>query len=228
MASTAIITGASRGLGLALARALAARDWRLVIDARGAPALEAARRELAALTEVTALVGDVGDERHRQGLVTAAGDRIDVLVNNASILGPSPQPSLDAYPLDVLENVVKVNTLAPLRLIQLALPAMPEGARIVNVTSDAAVEAYEGWGGYGASKAALEQITQVLAVERPGLAVYAFDPGDMNTALHQEAFPGEDISDRPPPEDSVPALIALLTGDLPSGRYRDADIRVNT
>ena len=228
MASTAIITGASRGLGLALARALAARDWRLVIDARGAPALEAARRELAALTHVTALVGDVGDERHRRALVTAAGDRIDALVNNASVLGPSPQPSLDVYPLDVLEDVLRVNTLAPLRLIQLALPAMPDGARIVNVTSDAAVEAYEGWGGYGASKAALEQITQVLAAERPQLAVYAFDPGDMNTALHQEAFPGEDISDRPPPEDSVPALIALLTGDLPSGRYRDADVRVNS
>jgi NAD(P)-dependent dehydrogenase (short-subunit alcohol dehydrogenase family) len=228
MASTAIITGASRGLGLALARELAARRWRLVIDARGADALEAARRELAALTEVTALVGDVADERHRRALVTAAGDRIDALVNNASILGPSPQPPLDAYPLDVLEDVLKVNTLAPLRLIQLALPAMPEGARIVNVTSDAAVEAYEGWGGYGASKAALEQVTQVLAVERPQLAVYAFDPGDMNTAMHQEAFPGEDISDRPPPEDSVPALLALLTGDLPSGRYRDADVKVGT
>jgi NAD(P)-dependent dehydrogenase (short-subunit alcohol dehydrogenase family) len=228
MASTAVITGASRGLGLALARALAAREWRLIIDARGAPALEAARHELAALTDVTALVGDVADERHRRALVTAAGDRIDALVNNASILGPSPQPSLDAYPLDVLEDVVKVNTLAPLRLIQLALPAMPEGARIVNVTSDAAVEAYEGWGGYGASKAALEQLTQVLAVERPQLAVYAFDPGDMNTAMHQEAFPGEDISDRPPPEDSVPALLALLTGELPSGRYRDADVKVGT
>jgi NAD(P)-dependent dehydrogenase (short-subunit alcohol dehydrogenase family) len=226
MASTALITGASRGLGLALARALAAREWRLVIDARGAPALEATRRELAALTDVTALVGDVCDERHRRALVTAAGDRIDALVNNASILGPSPQPLLDAYPLDVLEDVLKVNALAPLRLIQLALPAMPDGARIVNVTSDAAVEAYEGWGGYGASKAALEQITRVLAAERPQLAVYAFDPGDMNTALHQEAFPGEDISDRPPPEDSVPALIALLTGALPSGRYRDADIKV--
>ena len=228
MASTALITGASRGLGLALARALAARHWRLVIDARGAPALEAARRELAALTDVTALVGDVADERHRRALVTAAGDRIDALVNNASILGPSPQPPLHAYPLDVLEDVLKVNALAPLRLIQLALPAMPAGSRIVNVTSDAAVEAYEGWGGYGSSKAALEQLTQVLAVERPQLAVYCFDPGDMNTAMHQEAFPGEDISDRPPPENSVPALVALLTADLPSGRYRDADVRVRT
>ena len=226
MASTAIITGASRGLGLALARALAARRWRLIIDARGADALEAARRELAAHTEVTALVGDVADERHRRALVTAAGDRIDALVNNASILGPSPQPTLDTYPLDVLEDVLKVNALAPLRLVQLALPAMPDGARIVNVTSDAAVEAYEGWGGYGSSKAGLEQLSRVLAAEESDVRVYWFDPGDMRTEMHQEAFPGEDISDRPPPEDSVPALIALLTGDLPSGRYRDADVKV--
>jgi NAD(P)-dependent dehydrogenase (short-subunit alcohol dehydrogenase family) len=225
-ARTALITGASRGLGLALARALAARGWRLVIDARGAPALEAARRELAAQTDVTALVGDVADDRHRRALVTAAGDRIDALVNNASVLGLSPQPPLAAHPLDVLEEVMRVNALAPLALIQLALPALPAGARIVNVTSDAAVEAYEGWGGYGSSKAALEQLTGVLAVEHPELAVYAFDPGDMNTAMHQAAFPGEDISDRPPPEDSVPALLALLEGDLPSGRYRDADITV--
>jgi NAD(P)-dependent dehydrogenase (short-subunit alcohol dehydrogenase family) len=226
MSSTALITGASRGLGLALARALAARGWRLVIDARGAPALEAARRELAAQTDVTALVGDVADERHRRALVTAAGDRIDALVNNASVLGLSPQPPLASHPLDVLEEVFRINALAPLALIQLALPAMPTGSRIVNITSDAAVEAYEGWGGYGSSKAALEQLTGVLAVERPELAVYAFDPGDMNTAMHQAAFPGEDISDRPPPEDSVPALLALLEGDLPSGRYRDADIKV--
>jgi NAD(P)-dependent dehydrogenase (short-subunit alcohol dehydrogenase family) len=224
MASTAIITGASRGLGLALARALAARRWRLVIDARGADALEAARRELAAHTDVTALVGDVADERHRRALVTAAGDRIDALVNNASILGPSPQPALEAYPLDVLEDVMKVNALAPLRLIQLALPVMPDGARIVNVTSDAAVEAYEGWGGYGSSKAALEALTRVLAVEHPDLRVYAVDPGDMNTRMHQEAFPGEDISDRPPPEESVPGLLALVEGDLASGRYRARDL----
>jgi NAD(P)-dependent dehydrogenase (short-subunit alcohol dehydrogenase family) len=226
MPKTALITGASRGLGLALARALADRGWRLVVDARGAPALEAARRELAATTDVTALAGDVADDRHRRALVAAAGDRIDALVNNASILGPSPQPPLADYPLDVLEQVLGVNALAPLALVQLALPAMPAGARIVNVTSDAAVEAYEGWGGYGSSKAALEQLTNVLAVERPELAVYAFDPGDMNTAMHQAAFPGEDISDRPPPEESVPGLLALLEGDLPSGRYRDADLRV--
>jgi NAD(P)-dependent dehydrogenase (short-subunit alcohol dehydrogenase family) len=226
MPSTALITGASRGLGLALARALADRGWRLVLDARGAPALEAARRELSALTEVTAIAGDVVDDWHRAALVEAAGGRIDALVNNASVLGMSPQPALADHPLGILEDVLRVNALAPLALIQVALPSLPVGARVVNVTSDAAVEAYEGWGGYGSSKATLEQLTRVLAVERPQLNVYAFDPGDMNTALHQAAFPGEDISDRPPPEDSVPALLALLEGDLPSGRYRAADLAV--
>jgi NAD(P)-dependent dehydrogenase (short-subunit alcohol dehydrogenase family) len=226
MPSTALITGASRGLGLALARALADRGWRLILDARGAPALEAARRELSALSEVTALAGDVANDWHRVALVEAAGGRIDALVNNASILGMSPQPTLANYPVKVLEDVMRVNALAPLALTQVAMPFLPPGARVVNVTSDAAVEAYEGWGGYGSSKAMLEQLTRVLAVERPELNFYAFDPGDMNTALHQAAFPGEDISDRPPPEDSVPALLALLEGDLPSGRYRAADLAV--
>ena len=227
MPSTALITGASRGLGLALARALAERGWRLVIDARGAAALEDARRELAQLTEVTALAGDVADDWHRAALVDAAKGRIDALVNNASVLGLSPQPALADHPLAVLEDVVRVNAFAPLALIQAALPVLPAGARVVNVTSDAAVEAYEGWGGYGSSKAMLEQLTRVLAVERPQLNVYAFDPGDMNTALHQAAFPGEGISDRPPPEESVPALLELLEGALPSGRYRAADLTVN-
>jgi NAD(P)-dependent dehydrogenase (short-subunit alcohol dehydrogenase family) len=226
MPSTALITGASRGLGLALARALAERRWRLIIDARGADALEAARRELAELTDVTALPGDVADDSHRTALVSAAGGHIDALVNNASILGPSPQPALADYPLGVLTDVVNVNAIAPLALVQTALASLPTGARVVNVTSDAAVEAYEGWGGYGSAKAMLEQLTRVLAVELPQLHVYAFDPGDMNTALHQAAFPGEDISDRQPPEDSVPALLELLEGDLPSGRYRAADLAV--
>jgi NAD(P)-dependent dehydrogenase (short-subunit alcohol dehydrogenase family) len=228
MASTALITGASRGLGLALARELAERGWRLVLDARGAPALEAAQRELATLTDVTALPGDVADAWHRAALIDAAGGRIDALVNNASILGPSPQPALADYPLDILDDVFRINTLAPLALVQAALPSLPPGGRVVNVTSDAAVEAYEGWGGYGSSKAALEQLTRILAVERPQLRVYAFDPGDMNTALHQAAFPGEDISDRPPPEDSVPALLELIEGELPSGRYRAADLKAAT
>ena len=226
MASTALITGASRGLGLELARSLAARGWRLVLDARGAPALEAARRELATQTEVVALPGDVSDDWHRAALVHAADGRIDALVNNASVLGVSPLPALVDYPIAALDDVLHVNVLAPLALIRSALPALNPGARVVNVTSDAAVEAYECWGGYGASKAALEQLTRVLAVERPELRVYAFDPGDMNTAMHQAAFPGEDISDRPPPEESVPALLELLEGDLPSGRYRAAELGV--
>jgi NAD(P)-dependent dehydrogenase (short-subunit alcohol dehydrogenase family) len=225
-APTALVTGASRGLGLALARALAARGWRLIIDGRGAPALEAVRRELAAVTEVTAVAGDVVDDSHCATLVRAADGRIDALVNNASVLGVSPLPALVDYPIAALDDVLHVNVLAPLALIRSALPALHPGARVVNVTSDAAVEAYEGWGGYGASKAALEHLTRVLAVERPELRVYAFDPGDMNTAMHQAAFPGEDISDRPPPEESVPALLELLAGDLPSGRYRAAELGV--
>ena len=216
---TALITGASRGFGLALARALARRSWRLVIDARGAEALEAARAELASLTEVVAIPGDVADHEHRRAMVTAAGPRIDLLVNNASLLGPSPQPRLAAYPLDVLEHVYRVNVHAPLALFQAALPALAPGACVINVTSDAAVEAYEGWGGYGSSKAALEQLTRVLAAEHPELRIVAVDPGDMNTQMHQDAFPGEDISDRPPPEVSVPGLLAIIYGDAPSGRY---------
>ena len=216
---TALITGASRGLGLALARELARRSWRLVIDARGADDLEAARQELAAVTEVTAIPGDVADPEHRRALLAAAGPRIDLLVNNASVLGPSPQPPLADYPLGVLEHVYRVNVLAPLALVQAALPSLPPGASVVNVTSDAAVEAYEGWGGYGSSKAALEHVTRTLAAEHPELRFLAVDPGDMNTRMHQEAFPGEDISDRPPPEASVPGLLAVVFGDAPSGRY---------
>jgi NAD(P)-dependent dehydrogenase (short-subunit alcohol dehydrogenase family) len=221
---TALITGASRGLGLALARALIRDDWKLVIDARGAADLEAVARELGHLGDVTALPGDVSDPLHRRALVDAAGGSIDLLVNNASTLGPSPQPPLARYPASELQRVFRVNVLAPVALIQLALPHIQDGGTIVNVTSDAAVEAYEGWGGYGSAKAALEQITAVLAAEQPRLRVYAVDPGDMRTQMHQEAFPGEDISDRPPPEESVPGFIALIEGDLPSGRYRAHDL----
>jgi NAD(P)-dependent dehydrogenase (short-subunit alcohol dehydrogenase family) len=221
---TAIVTGASRGLGLELARALAERGWRLVIDARGADALETARTELAESTQVTALAGDVSEEGHRRALVEAAGDPIDLLVNNASDLGPSPLPRLAEYLLDELERVYRTNVLAPLGLVQLALPLMPDGGRIVNVTSDAGAEAYEGWGGYGSSKAALEQLTAILAAENPGLRVYSVDPGDMRTEMHQRAFPGEDISDRPEPAGSVPGLLALIEADLPSGRYVAAEV----
>ena len=216
---TAIVTGASRGLGLALAGALADRGWRLVIDARDGVALERAAAGLRDRTTVVALAGDVADPEHRAALAAAAGPSVDVLVNNASALGPSPLPPLYAFPLDQLEQVYRVNVLAPLALTQLVLPQLVEGARVLNVSSDAAVEAYEGWGGYGSSKAALEQLSAVLAVEHPALRVYAVDPGDMRTRMHQDAFPGEDISDRPPPEASVPGLLALIEGDLPSGRY---------
>lgn len=222
--STAIITGASRGLGLALARALTGPGRRLVIDARGADDLERAARELGRHGDVVAIAGDVADAAHRRALVAAAGDRIDLLVNNASVLGPSPQPPLAGYPLEELQRVMRVNVLAPLALVQLALPRMTPGATIVNVTSDAAVEPYPGWGGYGSAKAALEQLSAILAAEQPDLRVLTVDPGDMRTRMHQEAFPGEDISDRPPPEASVPGLLALIEGDQPSGRYLARDV----
>jgi NAD(P)-dependent dehydrogenase (short-subunit alcohol dehydrogenase family) len=216
-----ILTGASRGLGLELTRALVGRGWQLVVDARDAGALEAA---VGPLEGVTAIAGDVTDAGHRHALVAAAGSRIDLLVNNASSLGPSPLPALADYPLTELARVYETNVLAPLGLVQLALPRLTPGAALLDVTSDAAVEPYEGWGGYGSAKAALEQLTAVLAVEHPDLRVYTVDPGDMRTAMHQDAFPGEDISDRPPPEDSVPGLLALIEGSLPSGRYRAADL----
>jgi NAD(P)-dependent dehydrogenase (short-subunit alcohol dehydrogenase family) len=220
---TAIITGASRGLGLALAGGLARLGWRLVIDARGKDELRRAARELSEFTDVLALVGDVAEAAHRQALIAAAGERIDLLVNNASVLGPSPQPELGSYPLGDLEHVFRINVWAPLALIQLALPRIAGGC-VINVTSDAAVEPYPGWGGYGSSKAALDQLTAVLGAEHPDLRVYAVDPGDMRTRMHQEAFPGQDISDRPLPEQSVPGLLGLIGGSLPSGRYRAREL----
>ena len=218
---TALITGASRGLGLALARRLTRDGWDLIIDARGAEALEAARAELSELSRVVAIPGDVTDEQHRWELTEAARDAggLDALVNNASILGPSPQPQLLDYPLDALEEVYHANTLAPLALIQAVRRELKPEARILNITSDVGVKPYPGWGGYGPSKAALEHLSAILAAENLSLRVYWVDPGDMRTQMHQEAFPGEDISDRPLPDESVPGLIELLTGDLPSGRY---------
>lgn len=227
MSRTALITGASRGLGRALARTLAGRGWTLVLDARGAEALRDIEWELG--SAAVTIAGDVADPAHRAQLA-AAVDRLgglDLLVNNASALGPSPQPALADYPLAELTQVYRVNVFAPLCLTQLLLPRLSApGGRIVNVSSDAAVEPYPGWGGYGSAKAALDQLTAILGAERPDLSVYAFDPGDMRTDLHQQAFPGEDISDRPEPETVVPALLRLIEADLPSGRYRAADLMV--
>jgi NAD(P)-dependent dehydrogenase (short-subunit alcohol dehydrogenase family) len=222
----ALITGASRGLGRAAAHALARRGWSLIVDARRAADLADAMRGLA---DVAAVPGDVTDPGHRADLAAAVGRAggLDVLVNNASRLGPSPQPLLRDYPLDELARVYESNVVAPLALIQLlTAPLAAAGGTIVNVSSDAAVEAYPGWGGYGSSKAALDQLTAVLAAEEPSLRCYAFDPGDMRTDMHQQAFPGEDISDRPEPETVVPALLRLIDERSPSGRYRASDLAV--
>jgi len=221
--AVALVTGGSQGLGRALVEALAGEGWSVVTDARSAGDLEEVAR-----AGVTTVAGDVTDPAHRAALLDAVArlGRLDLLVNNASVLGPSPQPVLAGYPLDVLRRVYEVNVIAPLALVQLALPLLREAkGRIVNVTSDAAVEAYEGWGGYGSSKAALEQLSAVLAAEEPEVTVWAVDPGDMRTRMHQEAFPGEDISDRPEPATVAPTLLALVGGDLPSARVRLADLQ---
>jgi NAD(P)-dependent dehydrogenase (short-subunit alcohol dehydrogenase family) len=218
---TALITGASRGLGLELARALAARGWNLILDGRDPARLRAARDELAQITHVAALAGDVAEPRHRDELAVLARGHagLDALINNAGALGPSPLPSLlDLDPAE-LTRLFAVNAVAPLALVQRLREHLKPDARIVNVTSDAAVNPYAGWGGYGASKAALEQLSAVLAAECPDLRVYWVDPGDMRTDMHQAAFPGEDIGDRPLPIERVPAFVRLLEEGPPSGRY---------
>ena len=217
---TALITGASKGLGRALAGALAARGWRLVVDARTPGSLA------AELPGAAVVAGDVTDPGHRGALAAAVDTlgRLDLLVNNASDLGPSPLPALARYPLEALRRVYETDVVAPLALIQMMAPRL-RAARgiVVNVSSDAAAEPYPGWGGYGSAKAALDQLSAVLAVEEPDLRVYAVDPGDMRTDMHQAAFPGEDITDRPEPAAVVPALLRLLDARPPSGRYRAAD-----
>ena len=220
--ANAIITGGSRGLGLALARRLSADGWGVVIDGRHADALQSAAAQLGP-GPVEAVVGDVTDARHRAALVEAAGrlGGLDLLVNNASTLGPTPLPPVAQLAPAALGEIFTVNVLAPLALIQVALPLLERSqGTIINVSSDAAVEGYEGWGGYGASKAALEQLSRVLAVENPGVRVHWVDPGDMRTQMLQDAFPGEDISDRPLPEESVPGFLALITEPHRSGRYQ--------
>ncbi len=222
----ALITGASRGLGRVTARALADRGWSLVVDARRDADLADATREIP---RVVAIPGDVTDPGHRADLVAAVQrlGPLDVLVNNASSLGPSPLPPLREYGLGQLRRVYETNVLAPLALIQLLADSLGAASgAVINVSSDAAVEAYQGWGGYGSAKAALDQVTAVLAAEEPGLRWYAFDPGDMRTEMAQQAFPGEDISDRPEPETVVPALLRLIDERPPSGRYRAADLAI--
>ncbi len=223
--STAIITGGSRGFGLALAGALLAEDWQVVIDGRDRPSLAEAAERLGPRCHV--VPGDVTDDRHREDLVSTAGrlGALRLLVNNAGTLGPSPLPELRSVPPETLLDVLAVNVVAPLALTQLALPQLEANSgAVVNVTSDAAVEAYEGWGVYGASKAALEQLSNVLAVESPAVRVWWFDPGDMRTEMHQAAFPGEDISDRARPDEVAPAMLRLLASRPPSGRIRASDL----
>lgn len=222
----ALVTGGSRGLGLALTVELVRGGWRVVVDARDGERLRNAIEGMPP-GSVTAVPGDVADPGHRRALADAVdvGGGLDLLVNNASVLGPSPQPRLADYPLDVLAEVYAVNVLAPIGLLQLVLPHLERrNGRVVDVSSDAAVEPYEGWGGYGSAKAALDHLTAILAAEHPSLRIYSFDPGDMATDLQQQAFPGEDISDRAAPETVVPALLRLVEDDLPSGRYRAAEL----
>jgi NAD(P)-dependent dehydrogenase (short-subunit alcohol dehydrogenase family) len=227
----ALITGASRGLGRALASGLAAAGYALVIDARDPRALRLAadairadaRRAGHADADVTALPGDITDPAHRAVLGAAGG--IDLLVNNAGTLGAAPLPALADYPVEQLRAAFEANVIAPIALTQLFLPVLRErGGAILNVTSDAAVEPYAGWGGYGAAKAAIEQASNVLAAEETAVRVWWVDPGDLRTDMHQAAFPDEDISDRPLPESVVPALVRLVTERLPSGRYRAAEL----
>ncbi len=230
--SVAIVTGASRGLGEALAAGLARSGWSLVVDGRDHSTLETAAERLRAHTtdgtRVVAVVGDITDEEHRHALTAAAFGLggLDLVVNNAGTLGTSPLPSLADYPLGDLRVAFEVNVVAPLGLVQDTLPLLLDSPhpRVINVTSDAGVEAYEGWGGYGAGKAALEHLGAVLAVEFPGLTVWSVDPGDLRTVMHQAAFPGEDISDRPEPSTVVPAFLELIGSDRPSGRFRAAEL----
>jgi NAD(P)-dependent dehydrogenase (short-subunit alcohol dehydrogenase family) len=250
---TAIVTGASRGLGQALARGLVKRGWSVVIDARGAEALArvaadlesaasiavtaggtngGAARPSGSLPQVRAVPGDVTDPSHVAALVDAAerlGD-LELVVNNASALGPSPLPAVTSYPPDGLRETVETNLIGPLLLIQAATPLLRRAhrPRVVNITSDASVESYPGWGGYGASKAALDHLSAVLAAEEPGWAVWAVDPGDLRTRMHQDAFPGEDISDRPEPESVVSAFLALVESELPSARLRLSDVEATS
>jgi NAD(P)-dependent dehydrogenase (short-subunit alcohol dehydrogenase family) len=222
----ALITGASLGLGRALAFELARRGWDLTIDARHAEPLATTARALSELTSVRAIVGDVGDPQHRQELVAAVAGvgKLDLVVNNASDLGGSPLPKLRDLEPNAYEQLLRTNVVAPQQLIRTVLPYLQPPAVIINVSSDAGVDHYETWGGYGSSKAALDHQTLTWAAEEPDFTWYSLDPGDMRTAMHQAAFPGEDITDRPEPETVAPIVATLISSGLPSGRYRAADL----
>ena len=222
-APTAIVTGASRGFGAAVAHSLAEDGWALIVDGRDATALHDAA---GSAVRTIAIAGDIADAQHRDDLATAAASLggVDLVVLNAGTLGPSPLPPLSRLGLGDLRATLEINLVAQLGVVQALLPHLRAGATIVAITSDAAVEPYEGWGAYGAAKAGMEHLAAVLAVERPDLRVLRVDPGDMRTRMHQDAFPGEDISDRPEPQESVPGLRALIAGPFPSGRYRVADV----
>ena len=231
MQRTALITGASRGLGEVLADFLAKQQYRLIITARGEGALRQVADNLSSYTEVIALAGDITDAAHRRRLVEVVGEGLELLVNNASDLGPSPQPQLVDYPLANLRNVYESNVMAPLALIQETLPLLKaRQGWVVNLSSDAAVGAYEAWGGYGSSKAALDLMSATLAKElaSEGISVVSVDPGDMRTQMHQDAFPGEDISDRPLPEVTLPFWAWLLgqkSADISGERFQaQADV----
>ncbi|KAA8885046.1 SDR family oxidoreductase [Nocardia colli] len=223
---TALITGASAGFGLALSRALVQRGWRVIGTGRRADRLAQAAEELGAA--FIAIPGDVTDPAHRALLAETASSagELALVVNNASRLGPSPLARLADYPLDELELVYRTNVLAPLAVVQFALPLLAPGGSVVNISSDAALEPYPEWGGYGSSKAALDQLTAILGAEHPDVSIYAFDPGDMRTEMHQAAFPGDDISDRPQPDTVVPALLRLLQEKPKNARYAAADFAV--
>jgi NAD(P)-dependent dehydrogenase (short-subunit alcohol dehydrogenase family) len=226
----AVLTGASQGLGLALATALASRGWSLVVDARHGDRLAAATAGLPGGPHPM-VAGDVADPAHRRELVDVAAELggARLLVNNASTLGASPLPAFSDLDPATYLRLLEVNLVAPLALTAGLLPQLRRHSGVVlNISSDAAVEAYETWGGYGSAKAGLDHASRVLAAEEPRLRVYAVDPGDMHTQMHQDAFPGEDISDRPEPASVVPALLELVDGHLPGGRYRASELAVST
>jgi NAD(P)-dependent dehydrogenase (short-subunit alcohol dehydrogenase family) len=220
---SALITGASKGLGYALAEHLAQNGWNLLINARNAKQLLEARNHLEQFTKVIAISGDVRDELHLLQLAEALESnqwQPDLVVNNASALGVSPMPHLLDHPVEDLHVIFHTNMIAPISLLQKVKPYLKSDATIINVSSDAGAGAYETWGAYGGSKAGLDHMTDILAKEYPAWRFYAFDPGDMRTEMHQAAFPGQDISDRPlPTEQAVPAIIRLIENELPGGRY---------